>query len=123
MPQAESEHTLSPSRRDVLRSTDAMPVPAAGDAEIVALGAELARLVAYFDDNHDDDAIERVFPAIESLERRISDRPATTAAGLAVKLRIAADMLLGGPPAHGHTTDQLNLLSALADVERMAGRA
>lgn len=54
-----------------------------------------------------------------SMENMVAATPAVTLAGVAVKLRLAIDGLVSGVDGRGHTTDELNLLSALADVERM----
>ena len=57
------------------------------------------------------------------IETRIAGLKATTFAALAVKLRVAADPLLPLDDDDDHSSDQMNLLSALADAERLAGRA
>lgn len=57
-----------------------------------------------------------------SMENMVADTPAVTLAGVAVKLRLAAEELVSNADGQGFTTGELNLLSALADVERMAGK-
>ncbi len=63
----------------------------------------------------------------DALEEKIAATPANTFAGIAIKLRIGVDnlpMTLGTlPPGEEATTDELNLMSALVDVERLAGSA
>ncbi len=62
-----------------------------------------------------DEARDRMY----DLEKKIADTPATSYAGIGIKLLIAADYLA---PREGRTTDELNLESALADAERLAER-
>lgn len=105
------------------------------DVEIIALGRELGRLderrLALCYEGKDEES-QRLFPALEALERRIREIPAKTLAGIAVKLRIAVndDDVPGGDPLLPFDPDekyyslrQLALLSALADVERMTKEA
>ena len=96
------------------------------DVEIIALGRELERLekrcLALFLEGKDEES-EHLLPPIMALDSRISDTPAKTLAGIAVKLRIAAnadDLLPFNPDEKYYSFDQLALLSALDDVERMA---
>lgn len=140
MSQAESEHTPIPSRRDVMRGGGkvaaaaavlagaagaAAVVPAsaatAADELILQLGRENDRLYAKLrDPGFPDDLSGKLLDEIWDVEARIAALPATTFAALAVKLRIAASNL----PSEGDCDgEQINLQSALADVERMAGRA
>ena len=63
--------------------------------------------------------LEAVHAELIALEREIAALRASTFAGLAIKLRIAADDI--DPFREGDlTTDELNLLSALKDAERLA---
>ena len=129
MPKVESHHTRIPSRRDVIRTggkvaaaaaigvaVATVPAPAGDDAEIIALGREVSRLAAMTGGDAD---IGRATSMMTRIETRISGLKATTFAALAVKLRIAADQLLLEDD-DWRSSDQLNLLSALADVERVA---
>lgn len=137
MRQAESHHTPIPTRRDVMRgggkvaatlavlahaAPEAMPAPAATDDElIIQLGRELDRLCAKLGDPGFPDAlVGALSDEIREAEERIAALPASTFAALAVKLRIAADNLPSPEDRYG---DHIALASALADVERMAGRA
>lgn len=101
-------------------ATAAIPVPAAptgDDAEIIDLGREVTSLAAV---TGSDGEVERAHAALTRIETRIIGLRATTFAALAVKLRIAADNL---PEHEDRYGDDHALASALADVERMAGRA
>ena len=111
MPQAESHHTRIPSRRDVIRTGGKV-------AAAAAIGVAVATVPAPAGDDAD---IGRATSMMTRIETRISGLKATTFAALAVKLRIAADQLLLEDD-DWRSSDQLNLLSALADVERVAER-
>lgn len=122
MRQAESDYTPDPSRRAVIRgggkvaATLAVPAaPTGDDAEIIELGREVFRCEAV---TGSDAVIERAVETMARLSKRIAGLKATTFAALAVKLRIAAigDDLDG----EFYSYDQMNLLSAIADAERMA---
>lgn len=83
----------------------------------LALGREVSRLAAVTGSDAD---IGRATDMMTRIETRIAGLKATAFAALAVKLRIAADQLLLDDDGDWRTSDQMNLLSALADVERMA---
>ena len=99
------------------------------DAELLRLGAELTTFRKEMDAGlHPEEGGDVPDVAIEHLdeiERKIAAIPANTFAGLAVKLRIGTDnqsfTLYPDLPASDLSTDELNLMSALADAERLAG--
>ena len=99
------------------RSTSAAAEPCGDDAEIIALGREIDRLVAAGDAIPDDDAAGVEYDKTIPLSFRIADLRATTMPALAVKLRLAAN------PRDGHDISEFpmrNLVSARDDAMRMA---
>ncbi len=62
----------------------------------------------------------RAWDDVHEVARQIAETPASTFAGLVIKLRIAADGLSPEYP-RDLETDELNLMAALADAERLAG--
>ena len=74
-----------------------------------------------------NELIRRAGDEVKEVERQIGNTPANTFAGLAIKLRIGTD----NQPFKWDlnfkeeqlSTDELNLMTALADAERLAGRA
>lgn len=99
------------------------------DAELLRLGDEHKTFLGEIDaGGHDDakgDVLDEATEYRDILEAKIAATPANTFAGLAVKLRIGVDnlpMALGTlPKGEEASTDELNLMSALADAERLAG--
>ena len=100
-----------------------------GDAELLRLGDEHKTFLGEIDaGGHDDAKGDVLGEAVErqvALEEQIAAIPANTFAGLAVKLRIGTDnqsfRLYPDLQADDLSTDELNLMSALADAERLAG--
>ena len=62
----------------------------------------------------------RALGDVHEVARQIAETPASTFAGLVIKLRIAAVGLSPEYPRDSET-DELNLMAALADAERLAG--
>ncbi len=101
------------------------------DAELLRLGAELTTFRNEIDaglhpeevGNVADVAIEH----LDEIERKIAAIPANTFAGLAVKLRIGTDNQRFKTDldfqVEDLTPDELSLMNALADAERLAGEA
>jgi len=95
------------------------------DAELLRLNAEYRALIAeqnagkHRDESSDvtDESMER----LNAIERKIADTPAETYAGIGIKLLIGIDNFDPLDPGETRTTDELNLESALADAERLAG--
>ena len=92
------------------------------DAGLLRLGDELTTLINEINAGlhpegagGSDEAMKRK----DNLEKRIAATPANTFAGIAIKLRIATDNMDSDAPRYG---DELNLVSVLADAERLAGR-
>ncbi len=102
-----------------------------GDAELLRLGDEHKTFLGEIDaGGHDDAKGDVLGEAVEhrvALEEQIAAIPANTFAGLAVKLRIGT----GNQPFRLYpdfqedqlSADELNLMAALADAERLAGSA
>ncbi|MEE8607610.1 MAG: hypothetical protein V3S55_08400 [Nitrospiraceae bacterium] len=97
------------------------------DTALLALEAELTTFRNEIDAGlHPEEGGDVPDPAIKHLdeiERKIAATPASTFVGIAIKLRIGVDNLDPLDPGETRTTDELNLESALADLERLAGRA
>jgi len=100
-----------------------------GDAELLRLGDEHKTFLGEIDaGEHDDakgDVLGEAVEHLDALAAKIAATPANTFAGLAVKLGIGTDnqsfTLYPDLPASDLSTDELNLMSALADAERLAG--
>ena len=101
------------------------------DAELLRLGDEHR---TYLDETHagghhdaKGNVLDEATEHLAALEAKIAGTPANTFAGIAIKLRIGVDnlpMTLGTlPSGEEASTDELNLMSALADIERLAGEA
>ena len=73
------------------------------------------------------DRIKQEWRAINEIEHQIATIPANTFAGLAIKLRIGTDnqpfRLYSDLKEGDLSADEFNLMNALADAERLAGRA
>ena len=101
------------------------------DAELLRLGAELTTFRKEIDAGlHPEEGGDVPDVAIEHLdeiERKIAAIPANTFAGIAIKLHIGTDnqpFRTDGCFNEGDaSTDELNLMAALADAERLAGSA
>ena len=97
------------------------------DAELLRLNAEyrvfLGELNAGKHRNPNGDVSDEARERMSGLEQKIADTPAATYAGIGVKLLIAVDNFPPLGPGEARCTDELNLESALADAERLAGRA
>ena len=73
------------------------------------------------------DHTKRAWSEISVIEGQIATIPANSFAGLAIKLRIGTDNQRFKTDLNFHvdqlSTDELNLMTALADAERLGGRA
>ncbi len=74
------------------------PPPPHPDAELLALGAEMEALGELLRAWPDDPAAERADARLEQVELEIAALAPRTGAGLAVKLRLAAELWAGGEP-------------------------
>ena len=96
------------------------------DAELLRLNTEYRTLRSEIDSGKHLDAMGRIIDEASNrshdLEKKIAGIPAKTYTGIGFKLRIAADGLRPQSP-RALETDELNLESALADAERLAGAA
>ena len=96
------------------------------DAELLRLNAEYRTFMdglnagKYTDEKGDIPA--EASCRWDGLEKKIADTPAENYAGIAIKLRIAVDSFPPLDPGEPRCTDELNIESALADAERLAGR-
>jgi hypothetical protein len=68
------------------------------DAELLALGAEMGLLGEVLRTWPDDAAVEQADARLEQVELRVAALVPRTGAGLAVKLRLAAELWAGGGP-------------------------
>ena len=95
------------------------------DAELLRLNAEYRTLLGEINAlKHNDekgDLSAEASDRMEDFEQKIADTPAESYAGIGVKLLIAVDNFPPLGPSETRTTDKLNLESALADAERLAG--
>ena len=97
------------------------------DAELLRLNAEYSTFMdelhagKYNDEKGDIPA--EASCRWDGLEKKIADTPAESYAGIAIKLRIAVDNFCPLDPGEPRCTDELNIESALADAERLAGGA
>ncbi len=95
------------------------------DAELLRLNAEYRALMGEIDAgkylNAEGEIFKEATDRRNDLERKIADTPAATYAGIGIKLLIAVDNFPPLGPGETRTTDELNLESALADAERLAG--
>ena len=95
------------------------------DAELLRLNTEYRTLLGEINaGRHNDakgDVTDEAGERISSLEHKIADTPAESYAGIGIKLLIGVDNLDPLDPGETRTADHLNLLSALADAERLAG--
>ena len=99
------------------------------DAELLRLDAELTtfrnELDAGLPPEEGGDVPDVAIEHLDEIERKIAAVPANTFAGLAVKLRIGTDnqpfRLDPDSQEDQLTADELNLMTALADAERLAG--
>ena len=99
------------------------------DAELLRLDAELTtfrnELDAGLHPEEGGDVPDVAIEHLDEIERKIAAVPANTFAGLAVKLRIGTDnqpfRLDPDSQEDQLTADELNLMTALADAERLAG--
>ena len=95
------------------------------DAGLLRLNAEYRALIAEQNaGKHRDasgDVTDESMERLSAIERKIADTPAESYAGVGVKLLIAVDNFDPLDPGKTRTTDELNLESALADAERLAG--
>src|SRR5918997_1575731 len=73
-------------------------VPRGPDAELLALGAEMGLLGEVLRTWPDDAAAEQADARLEQVELQIAALVPRTGAGLAVKLRLAAELWAGGDP-------------------------
>ncbi len=97
------------------------------DAELLRLNAEYRTFLGEINagqhrDSKGDLPDETVIHMCD-LERKIAATPATTHAGIGIKLRIGVDGFPPCDPGKTRDTIDLNIESALADAERLAGRA
>ena len=127
------------SRRETLAATGkavaaaALPVipniaaSASQDAELLRLNVEYREFLAELNaGKHNDakgDVSDEAQERMSGLEKKIADTPSATYAGIGIKLLIGVDNLDPLDPGETRTTDELNLESALADAERLAGSA
>ena len=99
------------------------------DAELLRLGAELTtfrnEIDAGLHPEEGGDVPDVAIEHLDEIERKIAAIPANTFAGLAIKLRIGTDnqpfRLDPDSQEDQLSTDELNLMTALADAERLAG--
>ena len=100
----------------------AAAVPRDPDAELLALGAEMELLGELLRTWPDDAALEHADARLAAVELRVAALVPRTGAGLAVKLRLACELWVGGGPIvpdgdgplpDGH--DRARLLWALVD--------
>ena len=101
------------------------------DAELHRLNAEYREFLAELNGgkhrNANGDVSAEATGRMEDIEHQIATIPANTFAGLAIKLRIGTDNQRFKTDLDFKeeelSTDELNLMGALADAERLAGRA
>ena len=109
---------------EVVRRVPSIPEP---DAKLLRLNAEYRTFLGEINAGRHNDAKGEVSDEAQermsSLEHKIAATPAETYAGIGIKLLIGVDNFCPLNPGETRTTDELNLESALADVERLAGRA
>ena len=95
------------------------------DAKLLRLNAEYRALIAEQNAGKhrgaSGDVTDESMERLSAIERKIADTPAESYAGVGVKLLIGVDNLDPLDPGKTRTTDELNLESALADAERLAG--
>ena len=97
------------------------------DAELLRLNAEYRTFLAELNGgkhrNANGDVSDEARERMSTFEQKIADTPSATYAGIVIKLLIAVDNFAPLGPGETRTWDELNLESALADAERLAGSA
>ena len=101
------------------------------DAELLRLHAQCETfLIELYRGKHRDangDVSDEITGRMDHIERQIAAIPANTFAGIALKLRIGTDnqpfTVDGRFNVDDASADELNLMAALADAERLAARA
>ncbi len=88
--------------------------------EAVRLGDRTARLKGTPEFGRASDADEAAWKRYGEIEDQIAAIPATTIAGIVIKLRVVA---MSAPTQGPLDVYETNIKSALADAERLAGRA
>ncbi len=97
------------------------------DAELLRLNAEDKAFLSEIEDGQHRDAKgdlpDEALIHMCGLERKIAAAPADTYAGISIKLRIAVNNFASIDPGMTRDSIGLNVKSALADAERLAGGA